>query len=143
MSWFEVLDKHYTRKQEQAYGRYLDARRLQELEYARGLMTREEYRELSAHVEELREAYYEAQATGYGTYRDAASQAHLEALSARKAADSVALWQQAADTLAQLRQATRRLLTEALEPAPALLAYSLTSHGPPRVSALITETASG
>jgi len=54
-----LLDHHYRTEQDRAEERYLEAQERQGREYWRGLLTREEYREV---VEEVREAETEYEA---------------------------------------------------------------------------------
>lgn len=56
----ELLDHHYREAEGRAARDYLDARRWQELEYLRGLMTREEYREVVEEVDRVEREYHKA-----------------------------------------------------------------------------------
>ena len=56
----ELLDHHYREAEGRAAEEYLDARRWQELEYLRGLMTPEEYREVVEEVRRVEGEYHKA-----------------------------------------------------------------------------------
>lgn len=124
----ELLDHHYREAESRAYENYRDARRRQKLEYSRGLLTPEEYRELSAEVERLEDTYYDAQvshalivvrylrATRPGVIR------------------SAQLLTRVLHRIAQLHRVieTPRAKAENLYAPPLTrLAHSISTHGPP------------
>lgn len=130
MSRFEVLAFHYEREQERAYGRYLDSRRLQELEYARGMMTPAEYHSLSAEVEQSREDYLEAQASGWPAYRQAEEAAQLGAVLRRNLAITKRKLQ-ASDAFRELLNSyTPACVADTLPPLERR-SVSISAHGPP------------
>lgn len=143
MSRFDILTLVERRREDAAYGRYLEARKWQELEWASGLMSPAEFHALSRYVQELQDNYYDAVASGWR--RITAEESRLRLLLQRTKhdlEDTVKAFR-ASVSLARLRMATHRLTSNLLEPAPFRLAYSLTSHGPPRFTASKTETTSG
>lgn len=128
MSRFEVLALHYEREQERAYGRYLDCRRGQELEWASGRMTPEEYRQLSEEVEEAREDYYEAQASGYPNYRQELEACRL--LMCCRKLETARRKQKAEDDFRELLH-SGTLATLTLAPPLERRSVSISAHGPP------------
>ena len=128
MSRFEVLARHYEREQERAYGRYLDCRRGQELEWASGRMTPEEYRQLSEEVEAAREDYYSAQASGWPNYRQGEEAGHL--LMCCRKLEAARRKQKAADDFRELLH-SGTLATLTLAPPLERRSVSISAHGPP------------
>jgi hypothetical protein len=135
VSRFEVLSQHYSRLEAQAYERYLEAREAQAYEWHRGVLAPEDYYELSAEVEQHRESYEAALTGDYCRYVAEYSAQQL-ALVKRSAQHHEALE-------AARHESISAPVTDSLEPPLERLCHSLTSHGPPRVSASITELLSG
>lgn len=130
MSRYEVLALHYEREQERAYSRYLDARRLQELEYLRGVMTPAEYHSLSDEVEQHRGDYLEAQASGWPTYRQAEEAAQLAAVLRRNLATTKRKLQASVAFRELLASYTPALTFDTLPPLERR-SVSISAHGPP------------
>lgn len=125
----DLLDDHYRTAEGLAFEEYRDKREWQELEYFRGLMTREEYREVVEEVRRAEENYA------------AAMMRHARVF--RRLYLGVNVAQQLMRLLEKLTSDTPDPVTvpprAESDHAPPLhkLAHSITSHGPPSYAALI------
>ena len=125
----ELLDHHYRQAEGRAAEEYLDARRWQELEWLRGLMTPEEYREVVEEVRRVEGEYHKA------LERHARIVLRHLRTSARPRHDL----RRVAAYLVRRRSAERLRVTEPPRAkaenlhAPPLtrLAHSISTHGPP------------
>ena len=123
-----LLDDHYRTAEGLAYEEYRDLREWQEIEYFRGLMTREEYREVVERVREAEENYAAAMMRHARVFRRVY-------LSVDNAVLLMRLREADAPEPLELVSVPRRAENDHAPPLRAL-AHSITSHGPPSYAAL-------
>ena len=126
----ELLDDHYRTAEGLAYEEYRDLREWQQLEYLRGLMTREEYREVVKRVCEAEENYAAAMMRHGRVFR-------RFRISVADAVQLIRLRKADAPAPLEPVSAPRRAEDDHAPPLRAL-AHTITSHGPPSYAALNT-----